>query len=207
MKKQIGVIVLALTLSSAAFAAKNITALDIQTRMAKDHIKRSAFEGKTSQEIIAQNGTHLGVFAKAVGSTAEIVAKNLSRRPDLIEAYMFVDMVQKSSDVTATDKKLAEYGQTILGNYGLAKGIKAEDMAVAKMEAPAVQKFVELLPYLSAMGPKAVEMARVLSVHTADGKSLNEGLRLAASEVLGLKGAELLKFMRDPKEGLANCKL
>ncbi len=207
MKKQIGVIVVALTLASGAIAASNIKPIDIQTRMAKERISRSAFEGKTSQEILSQSGTHLGVFAKAVGSTPEIVAKNLSRRPDLLESYMFVDMVQKSSDVTAADKQLAEHGRIILGNYGLAKGVKAEDMAVAKMEAPAVQKFAELLPYLSAMGPKAVEMAKVLAGHTTDGKALNEGLRLAASEVLGLKGAELLKFMRDPKEGLANCKL
>lgn len=207
MKKQMGVIVLALTLAGAAIAAPNIRSIDIETRMAKERISKAAFEGKTKQEILKESGTHINEFSKLVGQSPDIVAQNLARNPELLETYVYADMVTKTSDVSATDKQNAQNAKDILSNYGIAKGLKAEDMVDAKAEAPAVQKMTVLFSRLPAYGPKAVEMGRVFALEAKSGLSLNKALRSSAKRVLGLDGEALEKFMKDPKEGLGNCKI
>ncbi len=205
MKKQVSVIVMVIAVAQMVFAAGNIKMIDIEQKLAAKNIAKSAFIGKNPDQILKQSGTHINAFAKSVGSSPELVAQNLSRKPELVEAYMYVDMVKSDSNATAVDKRNAENGAVILSSFGIAKGVNAADMAAAKLESPSVTKFVELIPRLATYGDKAVQMGDVFAMEVKAGLSKNKALRSAARRVLGLEGAALDKFMRDPVEGLGNC--
>jgi hypothetical protein len=204
MKKQIGVLVLTLALVQMANAA--ITALEIAKR-SQETVTVDALRGRSKEAIQVRHSEAVKSFSKVSGSSADIVANNLARRPELAETYVAMMIAERSTD--ASDKAFLADAKTIMSNFGTAKGVDKmtqQEVEVARKESASVVKFVEILPLLESYGDKAVAMRKSFADQIKNGATLNKALRTAATEVLGLKGRDLDTFMQDPANGLGSCK-
>jgi hypothetical protein len=204
MKKQVGVIVLALALAQMAAAA--ITPIEIAKR-SQEIVTVEALRGRSKELIQVRNREAVNMFSKVSGSSAEIVANNLARRPELVETYVAMLIAEKSTD--AADKAFLADARVIMSNFGTAKGIDKmtqQQVEVARKESASVVKFVEILPLLDSYSDKAVAMRKTFSEEIKNGATLNAALRTAATKELGLKGRDLDVFMQDPANGLGACK-
>lgn len=204
MKKQIGVIVLALALAQMAAAA--ITPMEIAKR-SQEIVTVEALRGRSKEAIQVRNREAINMFSRVSGSSAEIVANNLARRPELAETYVAMIIAEKSTD--ASDKAFLADARIIMSNFGIAKGVDKmtqQQVEVARKESASVVKFVEILPLLESYGDKAVAMRKTFAEEVKQGATLNAALRTAATKELGLKGRDLDVFMQDPANGLGACK-
>ena len=208
MKKQVGILVFMLVAAQMAFSAtvsENTRRIETENRVsaAKVAVRTAAERGQLEQDSTVRR------LVTVVNGDLGKLSKAIVKQPELVRTLDFIDSVQsKPSERTDLERRAADAGKDFMGNYGVSKNLTKEGQADAIAESKAVQRFAEIISYLPSFGEKAVRVLEAASEGvTKKGLSMNKALRNAAVEVLGLKGKEIETFMKDPNEGLGNCKL
>ena len=207
MKKQVGILVFMLVAAQMSFAGRTAveSRIEFEKRVqAVEVTVRSASERGQLQ----QDSTVIKLVNMVKGDLAKL-SKALVKQPELVKTLVFIEDVNANrSSKNELQKRAADAASDIMSVYGTAKNLTKEGQADAQAETKSVQRMAEIASSTPEMGEKAVRVLEVMADGILKGGlSANKALRKAATEVLGLKGKELETFMRDPENGLGNCKL
>jgi hypothetical protein len=206
MKKQVGILVFMLVAAQMALAGRTGQEVrDFENRVKSVEI---SIREVTNSKDLKKDSVALKLIEMVKGDVPKLF-NALKKQPELAKTLVFIEEVnQKGSSATAEEKRVAQAATDIMSVYGTAKNLTKEGQADAQAETKAVQRFAEILSNIPAYGEKAVKVAEKMADGVIrGGLSANKALRKAVSEELGLSGKELETFMKDPENGLGNCKV